>query len=94
MSDIACEYDRLIWRCRRGLLELDLWLGGFLRARRATLQPDHLIAFERLLALSDMQIMDYLHGRVQADDHSVRALIGHLQNYGHSGDGKNSHPQL
>ncbi|MDP2254377.1 MAG: succinate dehydrogenase assembly factor 2, partial [Thiobacillus sp.] len=29
----------MAWRCRRGLLELDLWLGGFWAAHRATLQP-------------------------------------------------------
>lgn len=55
--------DRLAWRCRRGLLELDLWLGGFLRTHRATLTVRELAAFERLLQWPDMQILDCLQGR-------------------------------
>ena len=91
--------DRLTWRCRRGLLELDLWLGGFLAACRATLQPDELVAFERLLALPDMQIMDILHGLEQVKDANMRTLVERIQdyredNYRDHGDEQNSHPQL
>jgi antitoxin CptB len=73
--------DRLAWRCRRGLLELDLWLGGFLAASRATLKPDERNAFERLLAMPDMQIMDMLQGLAQADNADVQALIQRIQTY-------------
>ncbi len=80
-SEREAKIDRLAWRCRRGLLELDLWLGGFLSASRATLQPDEAIAFERLLALSDMHILDLLHGRMPADDAAVHALVVCIHNY-------------
>jgi antitoxin CptB len=73
--------DRLAWRCRRGLLELDLWLGGFLNAHRATLQPCETAALERLLALSDMEIIDRLHGRLAAGDADLAALVQRLQHY-------------
>jgi len=75
--------DRLAWRCRRGLLELDLWLGGFLAASRATLQPWELNTFERLLTLSDMQIMDSLQGRTQIEGTHMQALIERIQDYRH-----------
>jgi antitoxin CptB len=71
----------LAWRCRRGLLELDLWLGGFLDAHRATLQPGEAAALERLLGLSDMDIVDRLQGRSPAGDAALAALIERLQEY-------------
>lgn len=89
---------RLAWRCRRGLLELDLWLGGFLVASRATLQPHEVAAFERLLALSDMHILDRLQGLLPADDAAMQALITRIQHFRapnrDPGNEQNSHPQL
>ncbi|MHB1188571.1 FAD assembly factor SdhE [Thiobacillus sp.] len=73
--------EALAWRCRRGLLELDLWLGGFLQAHRATLQPCETAALERLLGLSDMEIVDRLQGRSPAGDADLAALIERLQKY-------------
>ncbi|OJW85839.1 succinate dehydrogenase assembly factor 2 [Thiobacillus sp. 65-1402] len=73
--------DALAWRCRRGLLELDLWLGGFLQAHRATLQPCETAALERLLALSDMEIIDRLQGRSPAGDAALEALVERLRHY-------------
>jgi antitoxin CptB len=71
--------DRVAWRCRRGLLELDLWLGGFWAAQRATLGPDETAAFERLLSLSDMEIADRLQGRAPAGDAGLEALLQRLR---------------
>jgi antitoxin CptB len=76
---VAC--DRIAWRCRRGLLELDLWLGGFWAAHRATLQPNETAALERLLTLSDMEIADRLQGRTPAGDADLAALVQCLQTF-------------
>ena len=75
------QIERVGWRCRRGLLELDLWLGGFLAASRATLQPDEMAAFERLLALSDMRILDMLNGLLPTDDAALQSLLKRIQHY-------------
>jgi len=69
----------MAWRCRRGLLELDLWLGGFLTAHRATLQPCEMAALDRLLELPDMDIIDRLQGRPLAGDAAQQALVQRLQ---------------
>jgi succinate dehydrogenase flavin-adding protein (antitoxin of CptAB toxin-antitoxin module) len=84
----------MAWRCRRGLLELDVWLGGFLAAHRATLEPEALDAFERLLALPDMQIMDVLQSARQADDPALVALAGRIQNFRVKHDEQDRYPQL
>ncbi|MHB1215976.1 MAG: FAD assembly factor SdhE [Thiobacillus sp.] len=73
--------DALTWRCRRGLLELDLWLGGFWAAHRDTLQPCETAALERLLGLSDMDIVDRLQDRSPAGDAGMEALVQRLQDY-------------
>jgi antitoxin CptB len=69
------------WRCRRGLLELDILLGGFWAAHRATLQPYETAALARLLALPDMEIVDRLQGRSPAGDADLEALIQRLQHF-------------
>jgi succinate dehydrogenase flavin-adding protein (antitoxin of CptAB toxin-antitoxin module) len=63
------------------LLELDLWLGGFWTAHRDTLTLNETAALERLLALSDMEIVDRLQGRSPAGDPELAALIQRLQHY-------------
>jgi len=79
-TEIALHHaERITWRCRRGLLELDLLLGGFWEARRATLRPEATAAFERLLALPDMTIVDMLHDRMPAGDVELARLIEGLQ---------------
>jgi antitoxin CptB len=69
------------WRCRRGLLELDLVLGGFWAAHRATLEACETAALARLLALPDMEIVDRLQGRSPAGDADLAALIQRLQQF-------------
>lgn len=69
----------LRWRCRRGLLELDLLLGGFWERHHATLEPGEMAALERLLTLSDMEIADRLQGGVPAGDADLEALVQRLR---------------
>jgi len=80
VSDPA-DCDRIAWRCRRGLLELDIWLGGFWAAHRATLQPNETAALERLLTLSDMEIADRLQDRAPAGDAELAALVQRLRTF-------------
>ncbi|MCA1925632.1 MAG: succinate dehydrogenase assembly factor 2 [Thiobacillus sp.] len=79
MSDGAA--DRIAWRCRRGMLELDLLLGGFWAARRATLQPDETAAFERLLGLSDREIADRLQAGEPQSDAELETLFDCLRRF-------------
>ena len=71
----------MAWRCRRGMLELDMLLGGFWAAHRATLQSDETAALARLLSLTDMEIVDRLQGRLPAGDADLAALIQRLQHF-------------
>ena len=55
--------NRLRWRCRRGLLELDLWLQHFAETELERLTPEECIALESLLGESDADLMAWLEGR-------------------------------
>ncbi len=59
--------QKLRWRCRRGMKELDVLLEQFLRDRFDALTPAQLTQFSHLLETEDNQLWDILNGRCQAD---------------------------
>jgi len=54
---------RLAWQCRRGMLELDLLLLGFLENGYAELSSESKQAFIELLDIVDTELLEYLMGR-------------------------------
>ena len=54
------EARRLAWRCRRGLLELDIVLQRFVASEFKTLTMPELTALDALLALPDNDFWDLL----------------------------------
>ncbi|MCG6976385.1 MAG: succinate dehydrogenase assembly factor 2 [Acidiferrobacterales bacterium] len=66
---------RLRWRCRRGLLELDLVFQRFLEHRYATLASDDKERFQRLLELQDNTLLAYLNGDETPDDPDLTKII-------------------
>ena len=50
------------WRCRRGLLELDLALTGFLKDGYARLSPSESALFEEFLAENDADLWAWMQG--------------------------------
>lgn len=53
LEDDVKELERVRWRCRRGLLELDIVLQRFVDTYHAKLSEAELRQFETLLDLSD-----------------------------------------
>ena len=71
--------NRLYWRSRRGLTELELRLLPFFEAEFATL-PDRLqLAYEQLLELEDPQLFDWLQGRGAPDDPAQREIVDRIR---------------
>lgn len=64
MQDIAntqtVEQRRLAWRCRRGMLELDIVLQRFVSQQFNTLNADELQAFDTMLDLPDNEFWQLL----------------------------------
>jgi antitoxin CptB len=59
------DHDRIRWRCRRGMLELDLVLNAFLESHLAILEPHELEAFRALLERPDPELLDFVMGHAQ-----------------------------
>ncbi len=66
---------RLVWRCRRGMKELDLVLMRYLRERWPAAAADEREQFERILELPDPTLAAYLMGRETAPDQRMQELL-------------------
>lgn len=67
--------DRLRWQCRRGMLELDYLLQGFLDRRFAALSPDEQTLFVELLGCADPDLQAWLvAGLPPADPRYVQLI--------------------
>jgi antitoxin CptB len=73
------EADRIRWRCRRGMLELDLVLAAFLERHFDALGPRSLAALRKLLELPDPELLDLVMGRDQAEGADERELVALLR---------------
>jgi antitoxin CptB len=71
--------SKLKWRCRRGLLENDLFIERFFRRHEASLTEAQAQALEALMDLSDNDLLDLLLARKEPegalDRPDVRQLL-------------------
>ena len=56
-------HDRLKWKCRRGLLELDLVLARFVQRNADAMDEGELARLGELLELPDNDLWDIVSGR-------------------------------
>jgi antitoxin CptB len=69
------EKNRLHWQCRRGMLELDDLLQGFIETGFNKLTENERLHFEKLLNCHDNLLLEYLMGRtVPADPDSAHVV--------------------
>jgi len=77
------EQDRLRWRCRRGMLELDLMLNAFLDKGMDDLDKQERSVFQQLLEYSDQTLLELLMERMVPADketvHVIRKIRSSLQ---------------
>ena len=73
------ELDRIRWRCRRGLLELDLVLASFVREGLEELKGAELAAFARLLEAADNDLWDWICARADPADPALAGLVRRLR---------------
>ena len=66
---------RMRWRCRRGMLELDLLLEGFLDHQYPGLAAADRQAFSRLLEFPDQVLLEWLTGKIVPADPEMRRLV-------------------
>jgi antitoxin CptB len=75
------EGRRLLWRCRRGMKELDILLERYVRSQVAAASPRDRGTLQALLELPDPVLADYLFGHTPVSDprmaRLVAAICGH-----------------
>ena len=71
--------ERLKWRSRRGLLELDLVFERFWAGPGKVLQEAEARALEKLLALPDNDLLDLVMRRAETPDEALRGLVEKLR---------------
>jgi antitoxin CptB len=73
------ESSRLLWRCRRGIREMDLLLETFVQRDYPALNREEQLVFERFLEESDLNILAWVTGRSEPDDPAYGQIINRLQ---------------
>jgi succinate dehydrogenase flavin-adding protein (antitoxin of CptAB toxin-antitoxin module) len=71
----AVSRNRLYWKCRRGLLELDLVLQRFI----PTLRDEDVQPLQALLDLPDNDLLDIVFGRSDDYDPSFEQTVARLR---------------
>ena len=61
------ELNRLKWRCKRGLLENDLFIERFFNEQGGGLTTRHLAGLQPLMELPDNDLLDLLLARREPD---------------------------
>lgn len=72
---MALHAKQLVWRCRRGIRELDVLFGRFLESEYDQLSDAEKEDFERLLNEQDPIIMDWLFDRSAPEDPALAKLM-------------------
>ena len=68
------EARKLLWRCRRGMKELDVMLERFARSHLGTASSDEQRVLARLLDLPDPDLADYFFGHATPTDPDLARL--------------------
>ena len=73
------ELDRVRWRCRRGMLELDIVLQRFVNKHYAQLNENELQQFDTLLNLPDNDLWDMITAKKEVGDVKLQLMLQLLQ---------------
>ncbi|MCW8965019.1 MAG: succinate dehydrogenase assembly factor 2 [Gammaproteobacteria bacterium] len=69
------EVQKLLWRSRRGMLELDTLFRGYLLRHGEQMDAQQLAEFESLLELQDQTLFDAYAGKCELENHSHQLLM-------------------
>ncbi|WP_047392083.1 MULTISPECIES: succinate dehydrogenase assembly factor 2 [Chitinibacter] len=72
------ELKRILWRSRRGLLELDLQLERFVEQVLPTLTTAELAVYEQVLMLPDWDFLEYVNGKSVCPDPELATMIARI----------------
>jgi antitoxin CptB len=81
MNPKDIEYERLRWACRRGMLELDLFLVPFFEACFSKLTVAEQETFAHLLSATDPELLSWLMAHTQHENKEVALIVDKIRQY-------------
>ena len=69
------EKNRLIWACRRGMLELDILLSRFVETRYEKLSDQDKLRFDVLLECEDQDLYNWLVKKIPPESSTSTRMI-------------------
>jgi antitoxin CptB len=69
------DYNRLCWHSRRGMLELDLVLGPFVRECYPSLPVEEQQRYRQLLECEDQDMFSWFLGRATPQDEDIAKIV-------------------
>ncbi|WP_193787250.1 succinate dehydrogenase assembly factor 2 [Legionella waltersii] len=69
----------LVWKCRRGMLELDLILQQVLNKGLHTMSDQQLVLFDQLLENTDPELYTWLMGYEEPLDKGLREIVSYIR---------------
>ena len=85
ITDNEVSKDRLLWSCRRGMLELDLLLKDFIYKGYEALELNDRKAFNDLLDYPDAVLFDLLMGKSITADQGIASVVKKIRTIASSG---------
>ena len=67
--------SRLLWRCRRGIKEMDIVLQNFIKDSYDELNNENKSAFSKLLEEQDLDILNWVLGKDKPEDKTLIEII-------------------
>ena len=79
------ELNRMRWAARRGMLELDLVLEPFVRARYEGLSAEDKARFQELMLCEDQDLFAWFLGRQVPEDGEMAAIVKQILEFTSAG---------
>lgn len=73
------EKKQLRWMCRRGMLELDLWLEDIIDHHYDTMPEKDQALFIEMLKTPDPELMDWFLGRAIPENSDYERLLAQIK---------------
>ena len=81
------EINRIHWKCRRGMREIDLLLREFSKNSLENHNNDDLLLFEQILNYDDQSLYDFIFKQVTLSNNlHEKFILKHLTNFTNSGN--------
>lgn len=79
MTELSSDQKRLRWKCRRGILELDIFLEHVLAKHYPEFDEQQREDFERFLVTNDQLMLDWLLKKKSSDNPAFHYFLGLAQ---------------